>query len=250
MDQHTHNYLLRLADNNLILGQRMAQWCGHGPVLEEDIAMTNIALDLIGQATLVYEHLAEAEAGGRTADDIAFLRDAHQFYNVQLVELPNGDFARTTLRMFFFSTFQSLLLDELRTSTDAFVSGFAAKAAKETAYHLRHSADWVIRMGDGTPESRHRMESALSALWAYTGEMLTPDALDVQMQAAAIGPDLTILAPAWTQKVKSVLEEATLRFPADTHMYSGGKNGRHTEHLGYILAEMQFLPRAYPGLKW
>jgi len=250
MDQFTFNYLLRIADNNLILGQRLAEWCGHGPVLEEDIAMTNISLDLIGQATLLYEHLAAEEGAGKSGDDIAFLRDAPHFYNVQLVEMPNGDFAQTMARQFFFSAFYALFLEQLKTSKNDFLVAFAHKASKEVAYHLRHSADWLIRLGDGTAESHQRAQEAVNNLWPYTGEILTPDALDREMAAAGIGPDLQSLAGDWNQKIRETLADATLQIPQNVWMHLGGKSGSHTEHLGYILAEMQFLPRAYPGLKW
>jgi ring-1,2-phenylacetyl-CoA epoxidase subunit PaaC len=250
MDTKHTEYLLRIADTNLILGQRLAEWCGHGPILEEDIALTNISLDHIGQCTMIYEHLAETEGKGRTGDDWAFLRDHNEFRNLLLVELPNGDFGNTILRQFFFSAFYNLFLDGLKQSNDEFLRAFAFKAAKEVAYHLKHSADWVIRLGDGTEESRHRMLAALDHLWPFTGEMFMADEIDRAMAAAGIGPDLSALKAEWDKKIAEVLNEATLPIPAEEPFQKGGKQGLHTEYLGFILAEMQFLPRAMPGLKW
>ena len=243
-------YTLRLADNTLILGQRLSEWCGHGPVLEEDLALANIALDLIGQARLLLAHAATLEGGQRDEDQLAFLRDQHEFRNVALVELPNGDFARTMVRNLLFAAFQAELWHALQASSDAQLQAIAAKSLKEARYHLQHAADWVVRLGDGTDESHARTQDALDDLWRYSAELFAPDAVEQQAAAAGIGPQWHALEPAWRKRVLPVLEEATLRVPQPSGFRSTGKSGVHTEHLGHLLSEMQWMQRAYPGMRW
>jgi ring-1,2-phenylacetyl-CoA epoxidase subunit PaaC len=243
-------YVLRLADNTLILGQRLSEWCGHGPVLEEDLALTNIALDLIGQARLLLSHAAALEGAGRDEDQLAFLRDQNEFRNVAMVELPNGDFAQTMLRNLLFGAFQVTLWQSLRASSDVQLQAIAQKSLKEARYHLQHAGDWVVRLGDGTEESHARAQAALDALWRYAAELFTPDAVEQQAAAAGIGPEWSSLEAAWRACVEPVLEEATLRIPQAAGFRSTGKTGVHTEHLGHLLAQMQWMQRAYPGMKW
>ena len=244
-------YILRQADNTLILGQRLAEWCGHGPVLEQDIALTNFSLDLIGQARSLYQYAAQVEGKGRSEDDLAYLRDAWDFYNVLLVELPKGDFAVTIARQFFFDAFNYYYYLELQNSQDKTLAAIAEKSIKEVTYHLRYSSEWTIRLGDGTEESHARMQRAVNDLWMYTAELCTPDELDREMLEAGIGVDLEKIAPLWQEKVTDILSQATLeKPPADAWMQKGGKQGQHTEHLGYILADLQFLQRTYPGTEW
>lgn len=241
-------FCLRLGDSDLVLSQRLGEWCGHGPVLEEDLALTNVALDLLGQARL-WLTLAgdlEAEAGGqhRTEDDLAFLRDAGQFRNLLLVEQPNGDYAQTMTRQYLFDAWHLPLLNALAAGGPERIAAIAAKAQKEAAYHLRRSRDWVVRLGDGTPESHRRMQTALDGLWPFTGEMFAADAVD-----NAVVP-LTDLQTPWREEVSATLAVATLELPASAWMQKGGKQGVHSEKLGHLLAEMQFLQRAYPGAQW
>lgn len=248
-------WLQRVGDNALILGHRVSEWCGHAPVLEEDIALANQALDLIGQCTLWLGYAAEVEGKGHSADHLAFRRDAAAFRNVLLVERPNGDFGQTLMRQFLFDAFHIALLRGLAGSSDPRVAEIAGKAAKEVAYHLERSADLVIRLGDGSDESHRRMASALAALWPYTGEMFADDATDRAMAEAGIAPLPSSLRGAWEETVKAVLREATLEVPGETFQHGtgrmgGGKQGVHSEHLGYLLAEMQFLQRAYPDARW
>jgi ring-1,2-phenylacetyl-CoA epoxidase subunit PaaC len=243
-------YVLRLGDNVLILGQRLGEWCGHGPAIEEDIALTNHALDYLGQATLILQYAAQVEGKNKDEDQLAFLRDAPEFRNLILVELPNGDYAFTITRQFFFSAWYSLVLEKMTSSSDEFLASLAAKSLKEVKYHLQHSRDWVLRLGDGTDESHKRMQNAIDSLWAYTGEMFTMDDIDKEMCDKGVGPDFSILKNEWNEIVKSTFEEATLQVPAEGWTHSGGKQGKHSEHLGFILSDMQFLQRAYPGAKW
>jgi ring-1,2-phenylacetyl-CoA epoxidase subunit PaaC len=243
-------FLHRVGDNALILGHRVSEWCGHAPALEEDIALANQALDLIGQCQLWLGLAGEVEGRGRDADALAFLRDAGAFRNLLLVELPNGDFGVTIMRQFLFDAFHHELLRALKGSSDPRVAEIAAKAEKEVAYHLERSADLVIRLGDGTSESHDRMQAALTKLWSYTGEMFLDDGVDRAMADAGIAPLPSSLKPAWDRTVAAVLDEATLAAPTDGWSHKGGRNGIHTEHLGYILAPMQFLQRAYPGATW
>ncbi len=244
------DYTIRLADNALILGQRLGEWCGHGPVLEQDIAMTNIALDFVGQARLLYQYAATLEQKGRSEDDLAFLRDSWDFRNVLLVEQPNTDFAYTVVRQFLYDSFDYFFYEALQASNDTNLAAIAEKSLKEIRYHLRWSAEWVIRLGDGTDISRQKMQQAVDDLWPYAGELLTMNETDRVMVDFGIGVDLNAIAPAVEQRRKSVMAEATLRIPDAVFMQQGGKNGLHTEHLGYILAEMQYLQRTYPGANW
>lgn len=245
------DYVRRLGDNVLVLSQRLSEWCGKGPALEEDMALINVALDLIGQARLWLSYAGELEGQGRSEDQLAFLRDAHQFHNLLLVELPNGSYADTLARQFLFDVWHYFLLQGLCQSDDARIVEIAQKCLKEVTYHVRRSTDLIIRLGDGTEESHHRMQAAIDNLWMYTGELFTPDALDTAMQQQGLAPALDELQQKWQQHVTEVLQLATLRIPAaGLWMQSGGKQGRHTEHLGYLLAEMQFLQRSYPGAAW
>ncbi|MGH8298714.1 MAG: 1,2-phenylacetyl-CoA epoxidase subunit PaaC [Steroidobacteraceae bacterium] len=243
-------YVLRLADTSLVLGQRLGEWVGHAPALEEDLALANIALDLIGQARLLLSYAAEIEGRGRDEDALAFLRDAPEFCNVSLAEQPNGDFGSTIVRQFLIAAWQLELYQALSGSSDARLAEIAAKAVKETRYHLRFSAGWLVRLGDGTAESHERAQQALDALWRFTDELLTPDALDEEMATAGIGPSLTQLRPRWEARVGEVLQEATLKRPPASRYQWHGKRGVHTEHLGHMLAEMQHLPRALRGATW
>jgi len=244
------SYVLQLADDALILGHRNSEWCGHGPILEQDIAITNISLDLIGQARNFYQYAATLQGEGATEDTLAYQRTERNFFNCLLVEQPNGDWAQTILRQFFFSTYQYLLYNQLQHSKDEQLAAIAAKALKEVTYHVRWSSEWVIRLGDGTEESHERMLHALEELNMYTGEMFVPVAYESSIAAQGIGVDVTVLQEAWTQKVSQVLEEATLPLPQKTFQQTGGKTGRHSEHLGYILAELQFMQKTYPGCEW
>jgi len=253
-DEKLFQYLLRLGDSPLILAQRLGEWVGHGPILEEDIAQTNVGLDLLGQARLWLGYAGEVEAryapAGRDEDQLAFLRDSAEFRNLLLVEQPNGSFADTTARQFLFDAWHLLLLRELARSTDARIAGIAAKAAKEAAYHVERSGDWVIRLGDGTEESHARMQSAVDASWMYTGEMFTPDATELELIDAGVAADVRLLAEPWRRHVDAVFAEATVSAPPDAFMQQGGKRGVHTEHLGHLLAEMQVLQRSYAGAHW
>jgi ring-1,2-phenylacetyl-CoA epoxidase subunit PaaC len=253
-DRQCFDYLLRLADSDLILAQRLGEWVGHGPALEEDIALTNVGLDLLGQARLWFAYAGEVEARfagrGRTEDALAFLRDSGEFRNLLLVEQPNGNYADTMARQFYFDTWQRLLLTALADSRDARIAEIAAKALKEVTYHVERSADWVIRLGDGTEESHRRMQAAVDDLWMYTGELFAPDAAELELAQAGIACDATTLQPAWREAVSAVLTEATLSVPGATWMQRGGRHGVHTEHLGHLLANMQCLQRAYPGAQW
>ncbi|WP_428651334.1 1,2-phenylacetyl-CoA epoxidase subunit PaaC [Roseibium sp.] len=245
-------WLCRMGDNALILGHRTSEWCGHSPILEEDIALANTALDLIGHTQMWLGLAGEVEGEGRDADKLAYLRDAMKFRNLLLVELPKGDMAVTIMREFLFDAYHHLLLSWLaENSTSPRVAEIAAKALKEVSYHLDRASDLVVRLGDGTEESHRRTQEALDLLWSYTGEMFAGDAVDETVAAAGIAPQLDDLRAEWESSVGEILKEATLKMPdpgAFAHL--GGKQGRHTEHLGYILAEMQFLQRAYPGASW
>lgn len=251
MRDHQFEYVLRLADNALILGQRLSEWCGKGPALEEDLALTNVALDLIGQARFWFAYARELEDAGRDEDALAFLRDAHEFRNLLLLEQPNGTYADTIARQFYFDTWHFLLLEALVESSDARVAAIAEKSLKEVAYHARRSADLVVRLGDGTERSRCLMQAALDGLWMYTGEMFTVDAVAETMTASGIAPHPRALRAPWLARVHEVIEEGGLVMPSPhAWMQQGGLRGAHTEHLGYLLAEMQFLQRAYPGAEW
>jgi ring-1,2-phenylacetyl-CoA epoxidase subunit PaaC len=243
-------YTLRLADNALILGHRLSEWIGHAPLLEEELALGNVALDLIGQARALYGYAGVIEGKGRDEDALAYLRDAPEFRNILLVEQPKGDFAHTIVRQFLYSAFMHPFWRALTQSRDATLAAIAAKAEKEAAYHLRHASEWLIRLGDGTEESRRRAQAALDELWPYAGEMFESDAIDEVLIADGIAAHPTPLRSDWQRRVDSVLAEATLTRPTVTWMQSGGRNGRHSEYLGHLLAEMQFLQRAYPGATW
>jgi ring-1,2-phenylacetyl-CoA epoxidase subunit PaaC len=243
-------YLLRLGDDRLVLGHRLSEWCGHGPFLEEDIAITNISLDLIGQATLLLKRAGEVEGAGRDQDALAYFRDALEYRNALITELPRGDFAFTTVRQFLFSVHSLHLWEALAKSGDADLAGIAAKATKEVRYHVRHSTEWMLRLGDGTAESHKRTQAALDELWRFTGEMFESDAIEQALVADGLAADSSRLMAPWRSVVDEVVKRATLSIPADTFQQTGGRRGRHTEQLGYLLAEMQSVPRAHPGAKW
>jgi ring-1,2-phenylacetyl-CoA epoxidase subunit PaaC len=249
MKTYLADYLLHLADNALIIGQRNAEWCGHGPVLEQDIAITNISLDLIGQSRNFYQYAAQT-IGNTDEDKLAFLRNERDFKNCLLVELPKGDWAQTVLRQFFFSVYQYLYFTELQKSSDNQVAAIAAKSLKEVSYHLRWSSEWVIRLGDGTEESQQRIVNAIETLWTYTGELFMPVNYELQNVKEGTCIDVKLLKPQWDEKVKEIFSAATIPYPGPTYFQTGGKEGRHTEHLGFLLAEMQFMQRAYPNSEW
>lgn len=250
MNDNLYKYILQQADNCLILGQRLGEWCGHGPILEQDIAMTNISLDLIGQARMWYQYAAEVQGEGKTEDDLAYLRDAWDFRNVLLVEQPNGDFAKTILRQFFFDSFSYHYYEALTESKDERLQAIALKSVKEAKYHLKWSGDWVIRLGDGTEESYKRITDALNELWTYRSELTTASETDSEAVKQGYGVDLIALANERENTIKEILDEAGLSPSDNSFVHLGGKDGKHTEHLGYILADLQFLQRAYPGNEW
>lgn len=243
-------YLLRLGDTCLILAQRLGEWCGHAPVLEEDIALTNVALDLIGQSRALLTRAGELEGRGHDEDQLAFLRDERDYFNLTLVELPRGDFAFTVLRNLFVATWAKLLWDGLHTSSDAEVAAIAGKALKEVRYHQQHAADWVVRLADGTGESRRRIDAALASLWIYTAELFDSDAVDAQAQVSGLGPRWAELRAPWLAEITAVFGEAGLPVPKDSAFRSTGTRGVHSEHMGFILTEMQYLQRSYPGGAW
>lgn len=251
MDDAKFQYVLRQGDNALILSQQLSQLCGKGPALEEDMALTNVALDLLGQTRMWLTYAGELEGRGRDEDRLAYLRDVREFRNVLLVEQPNGDYAHTLMRQFLFDSWHDVLLRGLLASSDARIAGIAEKSLKEVTYHLHRSGDLVVRLGDGTDVSHRKMQDALDALWTYAGEMFVYDAVDLAMVEQGVAPAAESLRAAFLDHVAEVLEEATLRMPPlEAYMQRGGKQGRHGERLGYILAEMQFLQRAYPGVAW
>lgn len=243
-------FLLQMGDNCLILSHRNSQWCGHGPALEEDIAISNISLDLIGQTQLWLGLAGEIEGAGRSADDLAYLRDAFDFRNVLLVERPNDDFGLTLMRQFLFDAWHLPMLRGLMESTDKRIAEIAEKSVKEVAYHLERSSDLIIRLGDGSAESHRRMQTSLDELWSYTGEMLEFDDLDQSLISEGVVPKADAIADAWNTHISQALKLATLKMPENDFVRRGGKNGMHSEHLGFVLAEMQFLQRAYPGATW
>ncbi|WP_374420384.1 1,2-phenylacetyl-CoA epoxidase subunit PaaC [Chromobacterium sp.] len=248
VSQDLIEYALRLGDSALLLGQRLGEWCGHAPELEDDIALSNIALDLIGQARLLLGLAGEWEGRGRDEDALAFLRDAPEYRNLTLAELPNGDFGQTVLRIALFSGYQVALWQALRSGGDARLAAIADKALAESRYHLRYAAEWVVRLGDGTDESRRRMQQALAHWWPYLAEMFDDDALERRLDG--IAPPARQLRAAWEALILPVLAQATLQRPEASAYRSGGKRGEHSEFLGHVLAEMQFLQRAYPGGNW
>ena len=256
-DQQLLDYVLRLADSDLILAQRLGEWVGHGPVLEEDIALTNVGLDLLGQARLWFAYAGEVDGSalgsscaGRSEDEFAFMREGGGFRNLLLTEQPNGTYADTTARQFYFDVWHELLLRNLAVSRDPRIAEIAAKALKEVMYHAERSADWVIRLGDGTELSHTRMQSAIDDLWMYTGEMFAADDTESALAAEGVAADVGALLPAWRDRVAAVLDLATLTMPSAAWMQRGGKQGVHSEHLGHLLAEMQSLHRAHPGVQW
>lgn len=241
-------YLLHLADNSLILGQRLGEWCGHGPVLEQDIALTNISLDLIGQARLFYQHIASLPGKDTTEDKLAMLRYEHEYLNLLLVEQPNQHFGHTIARQFLFDVFQHLQFDQMTDHRDASIAAIAAKSIKEIRYHQRYSSEWVIRLGDGTEESHAKMQQGIDDMWRYTGEMFRPASYETASGDFAV--DVAALEKEWTQRVSAILLEAGLRMPTNQVMQYGGKEGKHTEHMGYILTELQYMQRTYPAMNW
>ena len=243
-------YVLRLADTSLILGQRLAAWIGHAPALEEDLGLANLALDLIGQARLLLTYAAELEGRGRDEDALAFLRDAPEFSNLALAELPNGDFGHTIVRQWLLDAWQLEVYAALATSSDLRLAAIAGKALKETRYHYRFSSGWLARLGDGTAESHARVQRALDDLWRFTSEFFSPDEIDTHMQTLGVAPALAPLAARWSQRIAADLAAATLRHPQAQPYSWHGKRGVHTEHLGHLLSEMQHLPRSYPGVQW
>ena len=248
--QDLFRYVLRLGDLSLVLGQRLGEWVGHSPALEEDLGVANIALDLIGQARLLLSYAGEIEAKGRDEDQIADLRDQSAYLNAVMVEQPNGDFGQTIVRQVLIDAFQLELYERMTNSTDTRLAAIAAKSVKEVRYHLRYSGDWLVRLGDGTEESRSRVQSALDSLWPYTVELFAEDELDRSMADLGIAPRLSEVRAAWSGRVSEILSEATLTQPKDRPHAWHGKRGQHSEHLGYILAEMQHLQRVYPGARW
>lgn len=243
-------YVLRLGDTSLILGQRLGEWVGHAPALEEDLGLGNLALDLIGQARLLLSYAGEIEGRGRDEDALAFLRDAPEFSNLTLAEQPNGDFGRTIVRQWLIDAWQLEVYEALQASTDTRLAGIAAKALKETRYHYRFSSGWLVRLGDGTQESHGRVQESIDALWPFTHELFAADEVEERLAAASVAPRLDLLEPRWSARVSEALHEATLTRPPKVHFPWHGKNGVHTEHLGHMLGEMQHLQRTYPGAQW
>ncbi|MEY8869654.1 1,2-phenylacetyl-CoA epoxidase subunit PaaC [Meridianimaribacter flavus] len=248
--KNLYNYILGIADNSLILGQRLGELCGHGPSLETDIACTNMSLDLLGQVRSYYQYAAKIAGDGRTEDDIAMLRKEREYFNVLLVEQPNTDFGYTMARQFLFDVYHFLMLTELEKSTDLNLSAIAKKSIKEVSYHKRFSSDWIKRLGDGTEESHNRVQTAINDLWTYTDELFHQTEADKAMVAEGVGVDVTKLKDAYYEEVNAVLEEATLSVPESKYFQKGGKQGIHTEHMGYLLADLQYMQRTYPNMEW
>ena len=242
-------YTLRIADSSIILGQRLSSWCSKGPTLEEDIALSNLSLDLFGQANALLEYASKLD-GTKSADDFAFKRNEREFYNLQLTEQLNGHFGDTIVRHFFFSVYSFLFYSKLSNSKDKTLAAIAAKSLKEIKYHLTHSKSWVIRLGDGTEKSNKKIQKSLNDLWQFTGEFFEMDEIDQKMYKEGIGVNNSSLKSEWDKIVNTTLKQSNLKRPEDGYMQSGSKNGMHTEHLGHLLSEMQFLPRAYPDAKW
>ncbi|HRS37923.1 MAG TPA: phenylacetate-CoA oxygenase subunit PaaC [Bacteroidia bacterium] len=243
-------YCLRIGDTGVVLGQRLGEWCGHGPVLEEDIAMTNIALDLIGQARGFLTYAGEVEGKGRSEDDLAYMRSDREYRNVLLAEQPNGDFAVTMMRQFLISAFYHHFFQALTKSKDSTLAALGEKSLKEVTYHLRHSRDWMLRLGQGTEESRRRLLAALDELWTYTGDLFDMDTVDELLVREGIGVDLKSIRPLWEHTVRETFTEAEIPYPADSFMQRGSRDGRHTEHLGHLLSELQILHRSIPNAQW
>jgi ring-1,2-phenylacetyl-CoA epoxidase subunit PaaC len=250
LSDNLFQYLLRLGDDRLVLGHRLSEWCGHGPILEEDIALANIALDLVGQATLFLKLAGQTEGKGRSEDDLAYFREAVDYRNVHLVELPKGDYAFTIVRQFFFDVFSYHVLEQLQQSRNSDIAGIAAKGFKEVRYHVRHSSEWVLRMGDGTEESHTRAQNAVNQLWRFTGEMFQADDVDRAMLSEGIGADVEGIKSKWEAVITDVMNRATLTIPSDAPAMTGGRRGRHTESLGHMLSEMQIVARSHPGAAW
>lgn len=243
-------YVLRRADDALILGHRLSEWCGHAPMLEEDMALANMGLDLLGQARELYSYAAQIEGNGNDEDKLAYLRDVRHYRNLLLVEQPNGDFAHTIARQFFYSAFSDPYWRTMTKSSDPTLAAIAAKSEKESAYHLRHSSEWILRLGDGTPESHARMQAAIDNLWAFTGEMFETDDSERALIETGVAIDPAALRPQWLKAVSGIVGEATLVLPKSEWMQEGGRSGRHSEHLGHLLSELQSLQRAFPGASW
>lgn len=250
MNNELYNYTLKLADNALVLAQRLSEWTGHGPFLEEDLALTNVTLDIFGQAKGLMEYAAKLEGKGRTEDDLAYFRNERQFTNCLICEQPNGDYAKTILRQAFIDSFDFLLYSQLAKSKDETLAGIAAKSLKEITYHKRHSHSWVNRFGNGTEESKTRLQTAMNELWRYTGELFETTEDDVKLAKEGIAVDFSTLKQAWEKEINELLQKANVTTPENTYMQTGGRKGVHTEHLGYLLSEMQALPRMLPDAKW
>jgi len=250
MKEHLLKYVLRLGDDSLILGQRLAEWCGHGPILEEDIALTNISLDLIGQATSFLNYAGELEGKGRSGDDFAFLRIEKEYLNCLLVEQLNGHFGDTMLRQFFFDAFRKNLFEALLLSSNKQLAAIAEKSLKETRYHLKHSSEWLIRLGDGTEESNLKMQDSLNTLWRYTDELFFEDEVDSYLRENKVIPDLRHLKVVWKEYVDAILLQAKLEIPTNNWQFQGGRLGKHSEHMGFLLAELQYMQRTYPNMEW
>lgn len=250
INQVKYTYSLRIADNAWILSHRLSEWCSNGPFLEEDLALTNIALDLIGRAQAFYNYAAELEGKGKTADDLAYRRNERQYYNNLLVEMPNGNFADTIARQWYISVYEYYFFMSLQNSKDETFAALAAKTLKEVKYHMAHATYWVVRLGDGTEESHNKIQQAIDSLWMYTGELFEADETDNLLSEQGIGVNSQSLQSLWETHISEVLEEATLKVPEAGYMQTGGRQGIHTEHLGHMLGEMQYLQRAYPDAKW
>lgn len=249
-NENLYQYILQIGDNALILGQRLGEWCGHGPVLEQDIALTNIALDLMGQARSLLAYAAQVEGKDRNEDQVAFLRAEHQYRNVLLVEQANEDFAYTIVRQFLFDSFHYYFLEALQDSKDETLAALASKSLKEVRYHLKYSSEWMIRLGDGTEVSHEKIQTALNDLWMFSAELIMANDLDKEMLNQGIAPDLELIKPLYEAKLDEIINLATLIKPSEEWMQTGGKEGRHTENMGYILSDMQFMQRAYPNMEW
>lgn len=245
-----YEYILRLGDDSLILGHRVSEWCGHGPILEEDIALTNLALDLIGQATSLLNYAGELEGNGRDGDALAFLRYEREYKNLLLVEQTNGDFGKTIMRQFLFDAYRKPLFERLQNSSDKHLAAIAEKSLKETKYHLKHTSEWVIRLGDGTEESHNRIQDSLDSLWKYTNEIFFKDDIDSVLLKENVIPSDEEIKVEWKRTVESVFSQATLNIPTNNWVQEGGRKGLHTESLGYLLTEMQYMQRAYPNMTW
>ena len=248
--QAKFEYLLRLGDSSLIIGHRLSEWCGHGPILEEDIALINIALDFVGNATSLLTYAAQMEGKGRSEDDLAYLRNERDYRNLLLTEQPNGDYASTIARQFLYDVYTYFLYEELKNSKDETIAAIAVKSHKEITYHLRHSTEWMYRLGDGTDESHERLQNGLNELWMFTSDLFDMDSIDELLIKEGIAPDLNKIKALWEKRVTEVLLEATLQIPTTHIKQKGSRQGKHSEHLGFLLAEMQYIPRSYPGAKW